>query len=139
MARLPPVFQSHPMSFADARSHGCVRGVCHHVVDGDTLDMLLDLGWYHYAYVALRVAGIDTPEIRGVPPETKKAGLLAKARVEELTLGRCLLIRSHKHRMTFNRFVADVYIPSETPGLEIEGWASLKDLLITEGLAHAYP
>lgn len=36
------------------------------VVDGDTIDVTLDLGFYTTTQQRLRLAGIDTPEIRGI-------------------------------------------------------------------------
>lgn len=52
-----------------------------HVVDGDTIDVKLDLGFHLTAVKRLRFLGIDTYEVRG---EEKDMGLVAKARLEEL-------------------------------------------------------
>ena len=55
------------------------------VVDGDTVDVDIDLGfgiWIRGERV--RLHGIDTPETRTRDAIEKAAGLLAKARVEEL-------------------------------------------------------
>ena len=32
------------------------------VIDGDTVDLMIDLGFYHYVKVRVRLEGIDTPE-----------------------------------------------------------------------------
>jgi micrococcal nuclease len=45
------------------------------VVDGDTVDCDVDLGFYMTARIRFRLARIDTPEIRG---EERPEGLLAK-------------------------------------------------------------
>ena len=53
------------------------------VVDGDTVDVDIDLGfgvWMHKERI--RLHGIDTPESRTRDLEEKKFGLLAKAQVE---------------------------------------------------------
>lgn len=44
-------------------------------IDGDTIEMCLDLGFYVQHIVRIRVKGIDCPEVRG---ETREAGVVAK-------------------------------------------------------------
>jgi micrococcal nuclease len=51
------------------------------VVDGDTVDVLIDVGFKTYLSKRLRFLGIDTWEVRG---EEREKGLIAKARLEEL-------------------------------------------------------
>ena len=51
------------------------------VVDADTCDVLLDVGFHTYLRKRLRFLGIDTWEIRG---EEREKGLIAKKRLEEL-------------------------------------------------------
>ena len=48
------------------------------VVDGDTVDLVLDLGFGLYKKERVRVAGIDTPESRTRDLVEKKYGLEAK-------------------------------------------------------------
>ena len=48
------------------------------VVDGDTVDVLLDLSFGVYRKVRLRANGIDTPESRTRDLEEKKYGNMAK-------------------------------------------------------------
>ena len=58
------------------------------VVDGDTVDVILDLGFdvkLHKQRV--RLAGIDTPESRIRDLAEKKLGLAAKERLKELCVG----------------------------------------------------
>ena len=54
------------------------------VVDGDTVDLVLDLGFKLYKKERCRVAGIDTPESRTRDKIEKKFGLASKARLKEL-------------------------------------------------------
>lgn len=51
------------------------------VVDGDTADVLLDVGFSTYMRKRLRFMGIDTWETRG---EEREQGLIAKARLIEI-------------------------------------------------------
>lgn len=54
------------------------------VVDGDTLDVDLDLGFSVRLLSRVRLMGIDTPESRTRNLHEKKLGLAAKARLKEL-------------------------------------------------------
>lgn len=64
------------------------------VVDGDTVDVDIDLGfgvWLRNERV--RIMGIDTPESRTVDPVEKLFGLASKHRLEEL-LGEYSILRT---------------------------------------------
>ena len=54
------------------------------VVDGDTVDLVLDLGFSLYKKERCRVAGIDTPESRTRDKKEKVYGLEAKAYLQGL-------------------------------------------------------
>ena len=47
------------------------------VVDGDTIDVVIDLGFDIYKHERVRIAGIDTPEKRTRDLEEKKLGIAA--------------------------------------------------------------
>ena len=54
------------------------------VIDGDTCDALIDLGFDTYVKKRIRFYGVDTWESRTRNLEEKKKGLAAKAFVEDL-------------------------------------------------------
>jgi len=54
------------------------------VYDGDSITVVMDLGFKLAMETPIRVAGIDTPELRGSQPEEKRLARLAKARMKEL-------------------------------------------------------
>ena len=54
------------------------------VVDGDTVDIWIDLGFDVRIFERVRMAGIDTPESRTRDLREKKFGKIATARVMEL-------------------------------------------------------
>ncbi len=56
------------------------------VVDGDTLDLLIDVGFNIFLKERVRLYGINTPETRTRDKEEKKAGLEAKEYVAKLAL-----------------------------------------------------
>ena len=54
------------------------------VVDGDTIDCTIDLGFSTWKKIRVRMEGINTPESRTRDKEEKKRGLAAKARLKEI-------------------------------------------------------
>ena len=54
------------------------------VIDGDTVDALVDLGFDVWVKKRIRLYGINTPETRTRDLEEKKAGIAAKERLETL-------------------------------------------------------
>ena len=54
------------------------------VVDGDTIDAMVDLGFGTWKKVRIRMHGINAPESRTRDLEEKKKGLAAKARLIEM-------------------------------------------------------
>jgi|TARA_R110000803_G_scaffold191791_1_gene254502 micrococcal nuclease len=59
------------------------------IVDGDTFDCVISLGFDVYLHKQrVRLSGIDTPESRTRDLEEKKLGLAAKERLKELCKGK---------------------------------------------------
>jgi len=54
------------------------------VVDGDTIDAQIDLGFHTHRNIRVRLYGINTPEVRTRDAEEKVRGKAASARVSEL-------------------------------------------------------
>ena len=54
------------------------------VIDGDTIDALIDLGFDVCVKKRIRLYGINTPETRTRDLEQKKAGIAAKDRLSEI-------------------------------------------------------
>lgn len=55
-----------------------------HVIDGDTIDAMIDLGFDIWIKKRIRLYGINAPEIRTKNLEEKKAGIAAKDRLSEI-------------------------------------------------------
>ena len=60
------------------------RAQLNRVVDGDTVDALIDLGFDTHVKKRIRFKGIDTWECRTRDLDEKEKGLAAKARTKEL-------------------------------------------------------
>ena len=54
------------------------------IIDGDTIDVMLDLGFYVWVKKRIRLYGIDTPETRTRDVEEKERGKAASVRLAEL-------------------------------------------------------
>ena len=54
------------------------------IIDGDTVDCYIDLGFDIQTKKRIRFAGINTPESRTRDLEEKKRGLASKARLKEI-------------------------------------------------------
>lgn len=117
------------------------KAIVDRVVDGDTIDVTIDLGFKTWKKVRVRMEGINTPESRTRDLEEKKLGLAAKARLQEI-LGHnnneCVLKVSGVGK--FGRALSTVFVESLSP-LNGEDGVTLIDVnkqLITEGYATEY-
>ena len=84
------------------------------VVDGDTVDIWIDLGFDVRIFERVRMAGIDTPESRTRDLREKKFGKIATARVMELLpVGGIFkaMSSSYDARGKFGRAMMDFYLP----------------------------
>lgn len=54
------------------------------VVDGDTVDVEIDLGFHISKIDRIRLLGINTPELHAADPLVREQAQVAKARVESL-------------------------------------------------------
>ena len=107
------------------------------VLDGDTIDVTIDLGFDLFKKERVRVAGVDTPEKRTRNKEEKLLGIDAtgwlKEKLEETIKGdEELLIRTELKGGVgkYGRLLGWLYIG--------ESDVSLNEQMITEGYAHAY-
>jgi micrococcal nuclease len=109
------------------------------VVDGDTVDVDIDLGFgIVLSDERVRIAGIDTPESRTRDKEEKKFGLAAKARVKQL-LGKTCVLKTQINKDgedmkgKFGRILGDFSVYDSAT----DRWSMLTKILVSEG--HAVP
>ena len=107
------------------------------VLDGDTIDVTIDLGFDLYKKERVRVAGVDTPEKRTRDKEEKELGLDATAWLKEKLDGALrgddeLIIRTELVGGVgkYGRLLGWLYVGDDD--------LSLNELMITEGYAWAY-
>jgi micrococcal nuclease len=82
------------------------------VIDGDTIDIILDMGFDIMYKQRVRLFGIDTPESRTIDKVEKKYGLLAKQFLKEALKKGNIVIKTHKGTETgkFGRILGEIYI-----------------------------
>ena len=108
------------------------------VLDGDTIDVLIDLGFDLFKKERVRIAGVDTPEKRTRDLEEKALGIDAtnwlKKKLEDTIAGDGdeLTIRTELVGGTgkYGRLLGWLYINEDA--------ISLNEQMITEGYAWAY-
>ena len=108
------------------------KATCLRVVDGDTLDLSIDLGLSTFKKERVRLLNIDTSEIYGVKKDSEEyqKGMLSKVRVEELVLGNDLTIKTSKDKKRkYGRYLCEVYIEDQKLGemLVKEGHAEYRE------------
>ena len=102
------------------------------VVDGDTIDALIDVGFDIWIKKRIRYKGIDTWESRTRDLDEKKKGLAAKARNKELLESGYFRIKSYGTGK-YGRVLADIFV-QDKEGNSI----NVNQQLIKEGHAYIY-
>ena len=103
------------------------------VVDGDTIDVDIDLGFNISYYQRVRLAGIDTPESRTTDKNEKALGLEVKKRLDEiLKASTKIVIKTEKPDSTekYGRILGWIYIDDQK--------TSVNEELIKDGFAWEY-
>ena len=103
------------------------------VVDGDTIDVLIDLGFDILFASRVRLAGIDTPESRTKDLKEKALGLESKEYLKKhLKDAKSVVIKTEKMDSSekYGRILGWVYINEDT--------VSLNDMMINDGYAWGY-
>ena len=104
-----------------------------HIVDGDTLDVTVDLGFNISHKIRVRLEGIDTPESRTKDLEEKARGLESKAYFTEM-LAKCegtLIVQTHK-KGKYGRYIGTLISDDGDSRVDINR------MLIREGYAVEY-
>tara|TARA_R100000808_G_C2041149_1_gene80716 strand:- start:77 stop:478 length:402 start_codon:yes stop_codon:yes gene_type:complete len=100
------------------------------IVDGDTLDAEIDIGFDVFVKKRIRLYGIDTWESRTRDMEEKKKGLAAKARLIEILEdnGNKFVLQSHELGK-YGRVLGSIILDDDIDAC---------DILLEEGHAYSY-
>ena len=102
---------------------------CLRVVDGDTVDATVDLGFDTWKKIRIRLVGINTPETRTRDLEEKARGLAAKNFLIDL-------LKKHNNEFILHSQGVGKY--GRCLGNLFLGEENVNDLLINEGHAVEY-
>ena len=103
------------------------------VVDGDTIDVVIDLGFDILFASRVRLAGIDTPESRTTDKAEKALGIEAKEYLKkQLKDAKAVVIRTEKMDSSekYGRILGWVYVNGDSE--------SLNNKMINDGYAWGY-
>jgi micrococcal nuclease len=103
------------------------------VVDGDTIDVIIDLGFDIMFSSRVRLAGIDTPESRTTDKVEKSLGLESKEYLKKnLKDAKPIVIKTEKMNSSekYGRILGWLYINNDTE--------SINDKMINDGYAWGY-
>jgi len=108
------------------------NAVLDRVIDGDTVDATIDLGFDTWKKTRIRFYGINTPESRTRDLEEKKRGLAAKDRLIEILKANDnkFVLKSHGVGK-YGRCLGELFV-------ETLGETSVQETLINEGHGVAY-
>ena len=113
------------------------RGKLERVVDGDTIDALIDVGFDIWVKKRIRYSGIDTWESRTRDLAEKEKGLQAKARNQELLMkvsSKSGYFRLKSHGVgKYGRVLGEIFI-EDKEGKQY----NINKTLISEGHAYVY-
>ena len=113
------------------------KGKLERVVDGDTIDALIDVGFDIWIKKRIRYSGIDTWESRTRDLEEKAKGLEAKARNKELlekVSSKSGYFRLKSHGVgKYGRVLGEIFI-EDKDGKQY----NINETLISEGHAYIY-
>ena len=105
------------------------------VVDGDTIDVDIDLGFGVWLQnQRIRMMGIDTPESRTRDLEEKKFGLLAKDKLQTLLANGKVLKTFKDGKGKFGRILADVIVYHSAE----DRWCGATEIMIAQGYGVKY-
>lgn len=106
------------------------------VVDGDTVDLDIDLGLSVHRTERVRVSGVDTAELNSSDPVLRLRAQDAKLFVETQLAGCTLRVRTEKPYPTdkYGRYLATILYRSS----DEQDWKNLTTRLLQEGHATAY-
>lgn len=89
------------------------RALVTNVVDGDTIDARVDLGFTVSVDIRFRLNGLDTPELNSPNSDIRDKANRAKQFVIDHVLSKDVLIKSYKTDK-YGRWLVDVFLDENT-------------------------
>lgn len=96
------------------------------VYDGDTITIIIDLGFKISQEMKIRLSEIDAPELRGT---TRELGLIARDYLRKLILNKDIKIITEKDTQgKYGRYLATIYLND----------ININKLLLNKGIVNRY-
>jgi micrococcal nuclease len=108
------------------------------VVDGDTVDLVIDFGFDTFRHERFRLYGIDAPEMRTAEGKAAKKWLWDALQPLEAIYVQTIQLSTKEKRDKYGRFLAVLYVNQPTGGFAMREPihpASINARMITEGHA----
>lgn len=89
------------------------KALCNKVIDGDTIEATIDLGFDIFKKEVIRLKGLDTPESRTVDQLEKQAGLKVKQFLINTIQGKEFYITTRStlgSNEKFGRYLGEIFI-----------------------------
>lgn len=98
------------------------------IYDGDTITVLVDLGFHINITEKVRLSYIDAPEVRGIE---RTEGLKSKKWLENKILDKWIVLKTNKDKKgKYGRYIAEIFIEDE--------YLSINEQMVNEGFAERY-
>ena len=104
------------------------KAILNRIIDGDTIDVQIDLGFGIQIKQRVRLHGINTPETRTLDLDEKKRGFAAKDRLKELLPREFIIETILNKRDKYGRVLGILWVNEE----------NINDKMVTEGHAKEY-
>lgn len=104
------------------------------VIDGDTIDAEIDLGFEVFIKQRIRLYGINTPDSRSKHEEEKVMGLESKQHLTELLTSEFIVETILNKRGKFGRILGIIY----SVDVQTQQKTNINDKLVADGFAKPY-
>lgn len=99
-------------------------------IDGDTVDLDVDVGFRFHTFERFRILGINCPETHSANSLEKDAGLAALSFARTVApIGASVKLRTHKNPDKYGRWLAEIQLPDGS---------DFASLMINSGHARPY-
>lgn len=88
------------------------QAVVNRVIDGDTIEVSIDLGFYIRWITPVRLYGINAAETNSTDPAERAMAVLAKKWLTKQVDGKKVRLQSVKPKDKYGRYLAEVWLTS---------------------------
>lgn len=110
------------------------KAVITRIIDGDTVDAQIDLGFHTFINHRVRLNGINTPELNSSIFSVREAANKAKERLSELVSKQKLVLLETSKSDLYGRFLGTIYLIDDVG----EVVSNINQILLNEGFAVIY-